>query len=138
MKRRSEHLVRKRDGRTEFLRATKLARSVHLALKSVGVDDDWRAQEVGAAVLAGVRRRLDPRAEMALPVAVEPGPGRSTGVEVTTEMLAEAVQRVLIANGQAAAAVARHEQTVSNTTGLVPKQSTLWITHINMSTCSIR
>jgi len=106
MKRRSEHLVRKRDGRTEFLRATKLARSVHLALKSVGVDEDWRALEVGAAVLAGVRRRLDPRAEMALPVAVEPGPGRSTGVEVTTEMLAEAVQRVLIANGQAAAAVA--------------------------------
>jgi hypothetical protein len=43
MKRRTEHLVEKRDGRTEFLRATKLARSIHLAMHSVGVDEDWRA-----------------------------------------------------------------------------------------------
>ena len=45
MKRRTEHLVEKRDGRTEFVRATKLARSIHLALSSVGVDEDWRAIE---------------------------------------------------------------------------------------------
>ena len=43
MKRRTEHLVEKRDGRREFLRATKLARSVHLALYEIGVDEDWRA-----------------------------------------------------------------------------------------------
>ena len=54
MKRRSEHLVQKRDGRTEFLRATKLARSIHLALQSVGVDEDWRALDVSTAVLAGL------------------------------------------------------------------------------------
>lgn len=93
MKRRSEHLVRKRDGRTEFLRATKLARSVHLALQSVGVDEDWRALEVTTAVLAGLRCRRE---------AVADG---EAGVLSTVE-LASAVQGVLAANGHAAAAVA--------------------------------
>lgn len=113
MKRRSEHLVQKRDGRTEFLRATKLARSIHLALKSVGVDEDWRAIEIGAAVLAGVRRQLDGAAKAAsgvvggsVSVVGEDAPVRKSGVELTTEMLADGVQRVLVANGQAAAAVA--------------------------------
>ena len=93
MKRRSEHLVKKRDGRMEFLRATKLARSVHLALQSVGVDEDWRALDVTTAVLAGLRSRREQ-------VLLEGAPVLST-IE-----LASAVQGVLVANGHAAAAVA--------------------------------
>ena len=93
MKRRSEHLVRKRDGRMEFLRATKLARSVHLALKSVGVDEDWRALDVTTAVLAGLRSRREQ-------VLVDGAP------VLSTQELAAAVQGVLVANGHAAAAVA--------------------------------
>ncbi len=93
MKRRSEHLVKKRDGRMEFLRATKLARSVHLALQSVGVDEDWRALDVTTAVLAGLRARREQ-------VLLDGAPVLST-----TE-LASAVQGVLVANGHAAAAVA--------------------------------
>jgi hypothetical protein len=92
MKRRSEHLVRKRDGRLEFLRATKLARSVHLALQSVGVDEDWRALEVTHAVLTGLRFRQGEA-------------GNATPV-LTTDDLATAVQHVLVVTGQPAAAVA--------------------------------
>jgi hypothetical protein len=95
MKRRSEHLVEKRDGRTEFLRATKLARSVHCALHSVGIDEGWRALEVTATVLAGLRHRRQ---------VLEP-PGTAAGL-LTTAEIAEAVQSVLVATGQAAAAVA--------------------------------
>jgi hypothetical protein len=95
MKRRSEHLVEKRDGRTEFLRATKLARSIHTALHSVGVDEGWRALEVTATVLAGLRHRRGAfEAE-----GGAPGP-------LTTAEIADAVQSVLVATGQAAAAVA--------------------------------
>jgi hypothetical protein len=93
MKRRSEHLVQKRDGRLEYLRATKLARSIHLALRSVGVDEDWRALDVGAAVLTGLRYRHAASGGEAPPV-------------LTTADLATAVQSVLIATGQQAAAVA--------------------------------
>jgi hypothetical protein len=95
MNRRSEHLVEKRDGRTEFLRATKLARSVHLALHSVGVDEDWRALEVTATVIAGLRQK---HAESA-----QHGYAKSM---LTTLELFDAVQSVLIATGQAEAAVA--------------------------------
>jgi hypothetical protein len=91
MKRRSEHLVEKRDGRTEFLRATKLARSVHQALCSVGVDEAWRALEVTAAVLAGLRQ-----VQAAAPA----------GRALSTAAIGEAVQQVLVATGQPAAAVA--------------------------------
>ena len=93
MKRRSEHLVQKRDGRVEFLRATKLARSIHLALRSVGVDEDWRALEVSAAVLTGLRYQKTAAASDAPSV-------------LTTADLATAVQHVLVATGQPAAAVA--------------------------------
>jgi hypothetical protein len=93
MKRRSEHLVKKRDGRMEFLRATKLARSVHLALQSVGVDEDWRALDVTTAVLAGLRARREQVLLDGAPV-------------LSTMELASAVQGVLVANGHAAAAVA--------------------------------
>ena len=57
MKRRTEHLVEKRDGRREYLRATKLARSIHLALFEIGVDEDWRALELATVVLEGLRTR---------------------------------------------------------------------------------
>ena len=95
MKRRAEFLVEKRDGRTEFLRATKLARSVHLALRSAGVDEDWRALEVASAVLAGLRDKRER----------EQAAGRPASV-LTTSELADAVTNVLAATGQASAAVA--------------------------------
>jgi hypothetical protein len=96
MKRRSEHLVEKRDGRTEFLRATKLARSVQQALQSVGVDEDWRALEVTAAVLAGLRRRRE----------LQQQDGGAPQRALSTRELADAVQHVLVATGHPAAAVA--------------------------------
>ena len=94
MKRRSEHLVRKRDGRTEFLRATKLARSIDEALRSVGVDEDWRAIEVANVVLHALRQKRSGEAEGA------------SGVVLATADLADAVQHVLVVTGQPAAAVA--------------------------------
>lgn len=92
MKRRTEHLVEKRDGRREFLRATKLARSVHLALYAIGVDEDWRAIEVASAVLEGLRERRKNVAEV--------GP-----VVLTTSEIADSVQHLLVVTGQPAAAV---------------------------------
>lgn len=89
MKRRTEHLVEKRDGRTEFLRATKLARSIHLALHSVGVDEDWRALELANVLLTALR---DKRGPGALPLP--------------TAEIADAVQHLLVVTGQPAAAVA--------------------------------
>src|SRR5262245_51796402 len=94
MKRRSEHLVRKRDGRTEFLRATKLARSIDEALRSVGVDEDWRAIELANVVLQALRQKRSGEAEGA------------SGVVLATADLADAVQHVLVVTGQPAAAVA--------------------------------
>lgn len=95
MKRRTEHLVEKRDGRTEFLRATKLARSIHLALHSVGVDEDWRALELANVVLMGLRQRQQAGGDTA--VATAPLP---------TSTIGEAVQHLLVVTGQSAAAVA--------------------------------
>jgi hypothetical protein len=94
MKRRTEHLVEKRDGRTEFLRATKLARSVHLALHSVGVDEDWRALELANVALQALRQKRGP------------GVPSSDAVVLKTSELADAVQHLLVVTGQPAAAVA--------------------------------
>lgn len=94
MKRRSEHLVRKRDGRTEFLRATKLARSVHNALHSVGVDEDWRALEVANVVLEALRQKRGGGAQGKEPVVL------------STSDIADAVQHLLVVTGQPQAAVA--------------------------------
>jgi len=93
MKRRTEHLVLKRDGRTEFLRATKLARSIHLALHSVGVDEDWRAIEIANVALHALRRKHGE-------------PEREEPVLLTTSELSDAVQHLLVVTGQPAAAVA--------------------------------
>lgn len=93
MKRRTEHLVEKRDGRREYLRATKLARSIHLALCGVGVDEDWRALELANVVLEGLRRRRS-------------GDAADADTVLTTSEIADAVQHVLAVTGQAAAAVA--------------------------------
>ena len=94
MKRRTEHLVEKRDGRREFLRATKLARSIHLALYEIGVDEDWRALELASVVLEGLRsRQRDGAAKPSDPVVQRSGD------------IADAVQHLLVVTGQPAAAV---------------------------------
>ncbi len=94
MKRRTEHLVEKRDGRREFLRATKLARSIHLALYEIGVDEDWRALELASVVLEGLRsRQRDGTAKPSDPVVLRSGD------------IADAVQHLLVVTGQPAAAV---------------------------------
>ncbi|HEB52123.1 MAG TPA: hypothetical protein ENI87_02590 [bacterium] len=91
MKRRTEHLVEKRDGRREFLRATKLARSIHLALYAIGVDEDWRALELAGVVLEGLRERT--------------GAKDKPEVVLSTADIADAVQHLLVVTGQPAAAV---------------------------------
>lgn len=93
MKRRTEHLVEKRDGRREFLRATKLARSIHLALTSIGVDEDWRALELANVVLQALRKKRQ--------LAGEEG-----SVVLTTTEIADAVQHALVVTGQPHAAAA--------------------------------
>ena len=96
MKRRTEHLVEKRDGRREYLRATKLARSIHLALFEIGVDEDWRALELATVVLEGLRtRRRDDRA----------GSDPREALVLSTSEIADAVQHLLVVTGQPAAAV---------------------------------
>lgn len=89
MKRRTEYLVIKRDGRTEYLRATKLARSIHLALLSLGIDEDWRALELANVVLQALRQKRGPTEE-----------------PLPTSVIADAVQHLLVVTGQPAAAVA--------------------------------
>jgi len=84
MKRRAEFLVEKRDGRREWLRATKLARSIHLALAAVGAGEAWRAVDLAETVLAGVRKRSLLRGDTE---------------SLTTIEIADAVQQVLIATG---------------------------------------
>lgn len=93
MKRRAEHLVQKRDGRREFLRSTKLARSIHLALHSVGVDEDWRALELANVVLQALRQKRRPADEAA------------DHVVLTTTEISDAVQHLLVVTGQPTAAV---------------------------------
>jgi len=97
MKRRKEHLVEKRDGRREFLRATKLARSIHLALFEIGVDEDWRAIELATVVLEGLRSRRVHAAGGGTPPAAS--------VVLSTAEIADAVQHALVVTGQPAAAV---------------------------------
>ncbi|MBL8756724.1 MAG: hypothetical protein JNK15_25735 [Planctomycetes bacterium] len=94
MKRRAEHLVNKRDGRREYLRATKLARSIHLALHSVGVDEDWRALELANVVLAALRTKK------------RPDGASEDDVMLSTTEIGDAVQHVLVVTGQPQAAVA--------------------------------
>lgn len=96
MKRRTEHLVEKRDGRREYLRATKLARSIHLALFEIGVDEDWRALELATVVLEGLRTRRRDEKESA---------SRRDPLVLNTVEIADAVQHLLVVTGQPAAAV---------------------------------
>ena len=94
MKRRAEHLVQKRDGRREFLRATKLARSIHLALHSVGVDEDWRALELANVTLQALRQKRGPMGD------------EVDAMVLTTSEIGDAVQHLLVVTGQPNAAVA--------------------------------
>lgn len=57
MNRRAEYLVCKRDGRREWLRATKLAHSVRLAMEGAGYHDTWRAVDIAGTVIAGLRSK---------------------------------------------------------------------------------
>ena len=110
MKRQASQRVSKRDGRFEWLRVTKLARSIGRAISAArGVDYDalyppsgfpyvgdeaglggeaWRTLELGAAVLTGLRQTL------------------GAGATLSAEDLSEAVQQVLFANGMPRAAEA--------------------------------
>jgi len=109
MKRRAEHLVQKRDGRREFLRATKLARSIHLALHSVGVDEDWRALELANVVLQALRqKRGGAAADGVAGGSVSAGSVSAGSVDVvlTTNDISDAVQHLLVVTGQPTAAVA--------------------------------
>ena len=81
MKRRTEFLVEKRDGRRVWLRASKLARSIFLALQSAEIDEPWRAMDLASSVLTGLRSK------------------HGDDAVLTTDLLAEAVQRVLEATG---------------------------------------
>ena len=89
MKRRAEFLVEKRDGRREWLRATKLARSIHLALLAIGAGEAWRAADLADTVLSALRKRSALRGDTD---------------SLTTIEIADAVQQVLIATGFAGAA----------------------------------
>ena len=96
MKRRAEYLVRKRDGRKEWLRASKLARSIRLAARAATASDadghagidDWWALECTTRVLHGLHEDL------------------GKGKVLTTAALARAVQRVFQAADFPQAAVA--------------------------------
>lgn len=99
MKRNEACLVQKRDGRREWLRATKLARSIQSALDGEtavcgvgsGVAD---ALEIASAVLADLSRRSGSalhRGAQAEPI-------------VTTIEIASCVERMLFASGHARAA----------------------------------
>tara|TARA_R110002094_G_scaffold107173_7_gene105521 strand:- start:685 stop:1323 length:639 start_codon:yes stop_codon:yes gene_type:complete len=107
MKRRTEHLVEKRDGRREFLRATKLARSVHLALYEIGVDEDWRALELAGVVLEGLRqKRKSLQAAGGQSGSPQSVPQAGGAVVLTTTEIADSVQHLLVVTGQPNAAVA--------------------------------
>ncbi len=64
MKRRAEFLVSKRDGRKEWLRATKLAHSIHLAMSASGATESWRSIDIASTVLMGLRSKLGGRAPL--------------------------------------------------------------------------
>ena len=57
MKRQAEFLVSKRDGRREWLRATKLARSVHDALAAIGIDDRSVSLDIATQVVGRLRQQ---------------------------------------------------------------------------------
>ncbi len=116
MKRQASFRIRKRDGRVEWLRSSKLARSIARALMAAesvlderatqvafAVDDpgggltaefkeDWRAIDLATAVLTGL--------------CGEAGVADGEVPMWTSERVAQAAQRVLSANGYAAAATA--------------------------------
>jgi hypothetical protein len=113
MKRRAEFLVRKRDGRKEWLRATKLGRSIQRAVEAATAGDvvveEWWSMELTSAVLQGLRQKC----------------GR--GEVLTTACLAQAVEQVFLAMGfpqaaeayRQAGAAQRHRRTLLETRRLI-------------------
>jgi hypothetical protein len=86
VKRRAEYLVKKRDGRREWLRATKLARSIHLALTAAGIDERGAALELATELVGDLHRQ-----------------GRAGSL--STDELAVRVRGLLAARGYTLAAV---------------------------------
>ena len=97
MKRTTGFRVKKSDGRIEWLRATKLARSIAKAIAASRGDEfvkvgggltgeDWRAVDLTTAILTGLRSRFG-----------------KDGL-LRTSAIADAVQRVLLATGYPRAA----------------------------------
>ncbi|MCC6781404.1 MAG: hypothetical protein IT457_01075 [Planctomycetes bacterium] len=97
MKRNASYLVQKRDGSREWLRATKLARSIQAALDEDGALGFGDAFELAAAVLRdlALRRAQGPRRDHV-------GDGEAA---VTTAEIATRVERILFASGHARAAL---------------------------------
>ena len=86
MSQRADFLVEKRDGRIQRLRATKLARSIYLALRAANRGELGRAADLASAVLTGLRVICD------------------HGRPVRSQEIASAVQRALTGAGFPAAA----------------------------------
>lgn len=98
MKRRAEYLVSKRDGRREWLRATKLGRSLAAAMEAVGDESAHVAAiELASAVLEAVRRRDE------ITAGVDGAPAGAP--RVTTAELAALAERALFVSGRPDAAV---------------------------------
>ncbi len=96
MKRSAEYLVCKRDGRQEWLRATKLARSIEQALIASGTGEAWQALEIAETVIAGLRRRV---------ARGDGSPPADDLATLDTATIARTVERVLYATGFMRAAV---------------------------------
>ncbi len=88
MKRQTEFLVEKRGGRREWMRFTKLACSIDLALHQAGDEEGWRALAIAQCVLIGLRVR------------------HGVGGPLRTSDLSSAVQQALLAVGFGRAAQA--------------------------------
>lgn len=97
MKRNASYLVQKRDGSREWLRATKLARSIQAALDDEGAVGFGDAFELAAAVLRDLALR---RAQGPRPDGVDDGEAVVTTAEIATR-----VERILFASGHPRAAL---------------------------------
>ncbi len=86
MKRQAEFLVTKRDGRREWLRATKLAHSIHASLAAAGVVTRERSLDLATEIVGLLRQ------------------GRGDDM-LATDRIAEMVRRVLIERGYSLAAL---------------------------------
>ncbi|MGE0141706.1 MAG: hypothetical protein AB7I19_02310 [Planctomycetota bacterium] len=110
MKRNVQFLIQKRDGRSEWLRASKIARSLQRACEAAGVPDCDVFD-----LTAKVMRDLSTRATIAAPSSGDrstagsggssaPGSGAAESIALTADAVAASVTRVLYASGLTTAA----------------------------------